>query len=885
LIIELVKGIALLLALSFLQSVNIRFWRDHKMAGQVTSGFLFGGICIVGMMTPVVVTPGVIVDARSVVLSMAGLFGGPLVGGLSAVIAGGYRLWLGGSGVGIALALVFSCVLFGLLYRHAVLKGWTRIGGMQLLVFGFFIHGIGVFMFLMFPARNAQSGLASLALPMLLTFSPATLFLGLLLRDGEDRHQTELALQASESRFRNLLQDINGVSVQGYAPDGTTRYWNKASEQLYGFTAEEAIGRKLQDLIIPAGMREGVNEAMRQMFETQVPIPAGELVLKRKDGSAVPVFSSHAFVDLPGREAEMFCIDIDLSERYRADAELRIAATAFEAQEAIIVTDPQQVILRVNQAFTHSVGYGEAEAVGQTLALIDSGRHDDAFYADVEEHLLRHGQWAGEIWSRRKNGVVFPQWVNITAVMDEKKQVSHYVTTLTDITQRKAAEDQIRQLAFFDPLTHLPNRRLLMDRLQRALAVSERSLRSGAVLFIDLDHFKTLNDTLGHEKGDLLLQQVAARLAASVREGDTVARLGGDEFVVMLEALDAGREVAAEEARTVGEKIMTLLNQPYRLNDYDFHSTSSIGVVLFSGQSVSMEDLLKQADLAMYQAKSAGRNSMRFFDPLMQAVVNARAALEADLREGILLGQFVLFYQPQVDGLGQVTGAEALLRWPHPVRGMVSPVEFIPLAEETGQILALGNWVLETACAQLLAWAQQPAVEHLTLAVNVSSRQFREPDFASYLLRLLDATGANPKRLKLELTESMLADNLQDIAAKMTMLRARGISFSLDDFGTGYSSLSYLKRLPLDQLKIDQTFVRDVLVDPNDAAIAKTVVALAQSLGLAVIAEGVETEAQRDFLAQHGCHNYQGYLFSRPVPLDEFEQFLIVGTDGVRETA
>ncbi|WP_296446534.1 EAL domain-containing protein [Rhodoferax sp. UBA5149] len=880
-IIELVKGVALLLALSFLQSVNIRFWRDHKVAGQLTSGVLFGAICVVGMMTPIVVTPGVIVDARSVVLSMAGLFGGPLVGGLAAGIAVAYRFWLGGGGVGMAVTLMVSSVAFGLLYRHTVHRGWTRIGVVPLLVFGFLIHGIGFFLFIVFPVGNAQQGLANLALPMLLTFTPATLFLGLLLQDGERRHETELALRESESRFRNLLQDIPAVSVQGYAPDGTTRYWNKASERLYGYTAGEAIGRKLQDLIIPPEMREGVRQAMHQMFETRQPIPAGELSLLRKDGSRVPVFSSHAYVHQPGREPEMFCIDIDLSDRARADAELRIAATAFECPEGMIVTDAQLVILRVNRAFTDSVGYTEADAVGQTLALFNSGRHDAVFYSNMTERLQREGKWAGEIWSRRKSGEIFPEWINITAVMDKENQVSHYVATLTDITQRKAAEEQIRQLAFFDPLTALPNRRLLMDRLQRALGLSERNKRSGALLFIDLDHFKTLNDTRGHEKGDLLLQQVAKRLAGCVREGDTVARLGGDEFVIMLEDLDEMREIAAAEVKTVGEKIVTLLNQPYRLVDFDVHSTSSVGVVLYSGHSVSIDKLLTQADLAMYQAKSEGRNRIRFFDPAMQAVVNSRATLEADLREGILGAQFILYYQPQVDSGGCITGVEALLRWSHPARGMVSPADFIPLAEETGQILLLGNWVLEVACAQLVTWAQHPHSAHLTLAVNVSARQFREPDFARFLLDLLDGTGADPKRLKLELTESMLIDNLEDIVTKMTALRERGVSFSLDDFGTGYSSLSYLKRLPLDQLKIDQSFVRDVMSDPNDAAIAKTVVALAQSLGLAVIAEGVETEEQRDFLARHGCHAYQGYLFSRPLPLAEFEKFLGAGSDRV----
>jgi len=355
-------------------------------------------------------------------------------------------------------------------------------------------------------------------------------------------------------------------------------------------------------------------------------------------------------VQIPGREAELFCIDIDLSERHKAEAELRIAATAFEAQEGIVVTDPRLVILRVNKAFTEIVGYTGAEAIGQPLALLlfSSGRHDADFYTGMNQCLQQDRKWAGEIWSRRKSGELFPQWINITAVMDKHEQVSHYVLTVTDITQRKAAEDQIRQLAFFDPLTDLPNRRLLMDRLQRALAVSERNGRSGAVLFIDLDHFKTLNDTLGHFKGDLLLQQAARRLSGCVREGDTVARIGGDEFVVMLEDLDGVREIAADEARTVGEKIVACLNQPYRLGDIDFHSTPSMGIALYSGQSMSMEELLRQADLAMYQAKSAGRNCMRFFDLAMQAVVNARAVLETDLHQGILREQFILHYQPQV---------------------------------------------------------------------------------------------------------------------------------------------------------------------------------------------------------------------------------------------
>ena len=449
------------------------------------------------------------------------------------------------------------------------------------------------------------------------------------------------------------------------------------------------------------------------------------------------------------------------------------------------------------------------------------------------------------------------------------------VGAMQDITERKAAAGEIEQLAFYDPLTGLPNRRLLLDRLRQAMASSARSERYGALLFLDLDNFKTLNDTLGHDIGDLLLQQVAQRLATCVREGDTVARLGGDEFVVMLEDLSENMQEAATQTETVGEKILAVLNQSYQLASHRHHSTPSIGVTLFTDHQGTIDDLLKRADMAMYQAKASGRNALRFYDPEMQAAVTTRAALEADLREAVLKGQFLLYYQAQVDGAGRLTGVEALLRWQHPRRGLVSPLEFIPLAEETGVILPLGLWVLETACTQLTAWAVRPEMAHLSIAVNVSAHQLHHRDFVDQVLAMLDHTGANPQRLKLELTESLLVADVEGVIAKMTALRAKGVGFSLDDFGTGYSSLSYLKRLPLDQLKIDQGFVKNILTDSNDAAIAKMVVALAESLGLAVIAEGVEIKEQSDFLARQGCHAYQGYLFGRPLPLAEFEEFAL----------
>ena len=393
----------------------------------------------------------------------------------------------------------------------------------------------------------------------------------------------------------------------------------------------------------------------------------------------------------------------------------------------------------------------------------------------------------------------------------------------------------------------------------------------------DRDNFKDLNDSRGHQIGDLLLQQAASRINACTREGDTTARLGGDEFVLMLENMSSTASEAAEQARVVAEKVLSSMNQSYHLAGFAHHSTPSIGITLFSGHQENTDDLLKRADLAMYQAKASGRNSLRFFDPDMQAAIMLRVALEADLREAVKNSEFQLYYQTQVDADGRATGAEALLRWQHPERGLVSPQVFIPLAEETGLILSVGHWVMESACNQLAAWAQRPEMDHMTIAVNVSARQFHHSEFVGQVLDVIAQTGANPQRLKLELTESLLVRDIEDVIEKMTALRAAGVSFALDDFGTGYSSLSYLKRLPLDQLKIDQGFVRDILTDSNDAAIAKMIVSLAEAMGLTVIAEGVETEAQRGFLARQGCRAYQGYLFSHPLPMDRFEAFLRAG--------
>jgi diguanylate cyclase (GGDEF)-like protein/PAS domain S-box-containing protein len=683
---------------------------------------------------------------------------------------------------------------------------------------------------------------------------------------NEELRRAQLALEESRDRYVDLYEfaPVGYLTLTG---EGLISEVNLTGAALLGFERTKLLQRRFARFVIPADSDRYhlLLQAVMQRGERQ----ASELTLRRYDGSAF-----HAQVDClsvgAGDKPRAVRVTLaDISERKRADAELRIAATAFETQEGMFITDAESVILRTNRAFSDITGFRAEEAVGQSPRLLKSGRHNAAFYAAMWESLTRTGAWRGEIWNRQKSGHVYPEWLTITAVKGSDGGVTHYVGTLIDITQRKAAEADIEHLAFYDQLTQLPNRRLLLDRLRQALATSARSRRQGAILFIDLDDFKTLNDTKGHDLGDLLLQQVARRLLTCVRAGDTVARLGGDEFVVMLEDLSDSADAAANRAEIVGEKILAAFAPPYELAGQEHHSTGSIGVTLFSDARETVDDLLKRADLAMYKAKEGGRNTLRFFDPEMQAAVTARAELEKELRRGVREGQFVLHYQAQVDGEGRMTGAEALVRWRHPRRGLILPAEFMHLAEETGLILPLGQWVLKTVCAQLVAWREQPDTAHLTLAMNVSAREFRHPDFVTGVLAAIDGSGADPHRLMLEFTESPLLENMEETLAKMTALKARGEGFSLDDFGTGYSSLSNLKHLPLNQLKIDQSFVRDVLTDSNDAAIARTIMALGQSLGLEVIAEGVETEEQREFLARQGCQAFQGFLFGRPGPMED----------------
>ncbi len=692
------------------------------------------------------------------------------------------------------------------------------------------------------------------------------------IRDIAERRQIEEELLNSRSFHQSVTDAIGQIGIGLCIVDANYQisFMNPVMKDWFGEQTGKPCHAALCDLTGRCSYcKLDQVISLNQIVRYAPTLPDGRIF----DAIATPILS-------PDGKTSKLEVIRDVTELRKSEQELRIAAKAFDSQEGIFITDVDSIIQRVNQAFVNTTGYSAEEVVGKTPSILKSGKHDAPFYQAIRLALQQDGHWQGEVWNRRKSGEIYPEWQTISAVRGTEGEITHFVSVFTDISIRKKTEALIENLDFYDPLTQLPNRKLLLDRLHQALALSMRTGHQGALLFVDLDDFKSINDSRGHPVGDQFLIEVACRLKNCIREGDTIARLGGDEFVVLLENLDDDAQDAATQAEAVGEKIRGIIGQPYHIIDHeqlahDLYSTACIGLTLFCGTQFSMEELLKRADVALNQAKSAGRNSLCFFDPDIQQAVSARVALESELRHALSEpDQFVLYYQAQVDSANHLIGAEALVRWHHPQRGIVPPVEFIPLAEETGLILPLGYWVLQTACRQLAEWSGRPSTEHLTVAVNISAKQFRLPTFVEEVMALVEHFGVNPARLKLEVTESLLLNNVEEIVTKMVMLKEHGISFSLDDFGTGYSSLSYLKRLPLYQLKIDQSFVRDILTDNNDSAIAKMIVALAKSMNLTVISEGVETKAQREFLEQHGCHTFQGYLFSKPVPVEEFEKLI-----------
>lgn len=563
-------------------------------------------------------------------------------------------------------------------------------------------------------------------------------------------------------------------------------------------------------------------------------------------------------------------IILELENRHQ----LRLASFIYEySGESILLTDKDNKIISVNPAFTETTGYSLKEIVGQSPNILNAKKQTHEFYEDMWKNLNTHNSWQGEIWNRRKNSEIYPEWLKIKVIRDSNKKVTNYIASFTDISENKKAEEAINHLAFYDSLTGLPNRRLMLNRLRDSFESSARKQQKGAVLFIDLDNLKSVNEARGHEVGDLLLIEMSNRIQQCLGHGDTIARIGGDVYAVILNGLSVDKEIATLQAENTAISIQNAIHQPFNLKDELYLCQACIGISIFMDHEISIDELLKQVDAAMYQAKKKGRGQIHFYDAAMQSLSEERFRLEASLRIAIP-DQLALYYQSQVDIQGNIVGAETLIRWNHPEKGLITPADFIPMAEESGLILPIGEWVFETACLQLRAWESNPKTCNLMLAVNVSAKQFHQPTFVENLLDILKKYAVNPARLKLELTESILINDLEGIIQKMIQLKATGIKFSLDDFGTGFSSLSYLKRMPLDQLKIDQSFVSNIDINLNDAVIVKTIIALGQSLGLSVIAEGVETFSQRDKLISLGCNAFQGYLFSRPLNIESFEALI-----------
>ncbi|TAK60344.1 EAL domain-containing protein [Methylobacter sp.] len=706
-------------------------------------------------------------------------------------------------------------------------------------------------------------------------------FFSAYIRDISERKQAEEEIRSSKAKLEAALASMNdAVFISDF--EGRIINFNDTFATFHRFRSKEECATTFAEYpnfidvystggeLVPLE-QWAVPRALRGESATNA-----EFLLRRKDTDETWV-GSYNYAPIRNNDGVIVGSVVtarDITEHKKSENELRIAATAFESHEAMLITDNNQIILKVNQAFTQITGFSAEESIGNTPAMLKSDKQDRQFYDAMWESLNRDKFWQGEIWNRRKNGELYAEWLNISAVTDASGQVSNYVASFADITAIKKSEETIYNLAFYDSLTKLPNRRLLIERLQQALNSSSRHLNYGAILFIDLDNFKELNDIKGYEIGDLLLIEVAKRLKLCARSNDTIACLGGDDFVVVLEDLGIEADQAAVQAESIAEKIRIAISQPFTLQELEYHNASSIGISLFRNHEISVDDLLKHADTAMYQAKQSGRNTIRFFDPATHAAMEARIALEAELRLALPGNQFRLYYQMQVDTTGKILGAEVLIRWQHPERGLVSPAQFIPLTEENGLIVPIGQWVLETACAQIKRWETDANTRHLQLAVNVSALQFRQPDFVEQVCGVLEKIAINPDNLKLELTESLVLEDVNDTITKIQALKKLGIHFSMDDFGTGYSSLAYLSKLPLEQLKIDQSFVYNIDVKASDAVIVQTIIGMAKNLDMEVIAEGVETEQQRDFLQRNGCTRYQGYLFGKPVPLEEFEQLL-----------
>lgn len=681
-------------------------------------------------------------------------------------------------------------------------------------------------------------------------------------RDITERKQAEEALQMYRFSMENAPEGVFFMNR-----DAGFSYVNEKACRSLGYTRDELMSLKLWD-IDPLFPREKWQLVWTQSKEDKIDTLHTETTHRRKDGMVFPVEVSAKHLWLGDHELHVAFVR-DITERKRAEEELRqLAAVVKNTAEAVVVTDANNKIIAVNQAFSEITGYSEAEALGNNPRILKSDRHDRDFYRTMWAAIETAGLWQGEIWDRRKSGEIFPAWSTISVIRDIDNHIINYVAVFSDISAIKRSQEQLDFLAHHDPLTALPNRLLFNDRLEHALKRAEREGHQVAVLFLDLDRFKNINDSLGHPVGDILLKETAKRITHLIRQEDTVARLGGDEFIILIEKIDEAQDVAQ-----LAKKLTEAVGNPFSVKGHELHLTVSVGISLYPGDGQEGATLVRNADAAMYRAKEEGRNAYQFYTTALTAAAFERLTLETALRHALEKEQLVLFYQPQYSlKTGELVGAEALIRWRHPDMGLILPSRFIPLAEESGLIESIGEWVLQNACKQMKTWLDAGfSLERV--AVNLSCIQFQRGDIVGTVKRVLEETGLSSQRLELEITESLVMQKTAWTINVVDKLKRLGVTISIDDFGTGYSSLSYLKRLPVDKLKIDKSFVRDIPHDPNDAAIARAVVALGQSLNLEVIAEGVETEKQHEFLAALGCDEGQGHWYGKPAAAEEFVSY------------
>jgi diguanylate cyclase (GGDEF)-like protein/PAS domain S-box-containing protein len=878
--LELIKAAALLLALSMLQGLIARFFRNNKSAEQVLSGALFGGICVIGMMLPIEVVPGVIFDPRSVILSMAGLFGGPLVSLIAATIAGGYRILIGGGGVYVGVSVVVACTLLGLAYRYAWSKGWVKVSALRLLAFGLIVHLVEVLLFTQLPEGAVQKVMDTVALPLVLTFTPATAFLGMLLKDAHNRIKTESDLRQSEARLSLHLENTPLAAIS-WDRSFHCIQWNKAAEKIFGFTREQAVGQHAVGLIVPATMKDDVGDIFQSLLDQTGGVRnVNENITK--DGRVIICdWYNTPITDETGEAVGVVSLAEDITEQKRTQDEIKFKNTLLTTQQeasgdGILSVDANGNVISISQRFIElweiPPDVIRSKSDDRILESMLDKLVDPALFIERVRELYAHKHDTSIDEICLKNGRIFER--HSAPMLGTDDRYYGRVWMYRDITSRKQSEDLIWNQANFDLLTGLANRQMLRDRLEHEIRNAHRAGSSVALLYLDLDQFKDVNDTLGHSLGDMLLKEAAARLSASVREADTVARLGGDEFTIVMGGLDTPRTV-----ERVANDILERFRQPFRLVDETAYVSTSIGITLYPEDAIDVDQMLKNADQAMYAAKDNGRNCYQYFTSSMQELALSRALLIRDLRCALPENQFRLCYQPIVEmATGRIHKAEALLRWHHPTRGLVGPGEFISAAEETRMIIDIGDWVFREAVRQC-AHLRQTTQSDFQITINTSPVQYRNESFdVEEWIRHMQVMGLTGPGIAVEITEGLLMDSAAKVTDKLLMFRDAGIQVSLDDFGTGYSSLSYLKKFDIDYLKIDQSFVRNLEPNSDDMALCEAIIVMAHKLGLKVIGEGVETQAQHDLLSAAGCDYGQGYLFSRPLPALEFEKLLEAAT-------